>query len=256
MRFDKKVAVITGGGTGIGRAVAEALLQEGASVVLNGRREGVLAATAAAIDPSGTRVAISAGDVALPATARATMALATQRFGGVDILVNNAGIFVPKPFIDLGEADYDGYADTIAKGSFLMAQAAAIAMKTRGGGVMVMTGSMWAFQAVGATPSSAYSMAKAGVHQLVRNLAIELAGDNIRVNAVAPAVVETPVYEAFIPADQVKAALAAFNSFHPLGRIGQPADIVGAMLFLASGDAAWITGTILPVDGGVMAGRN
>ncbi len=174
----------------------------------------------------------------------------------MDILINNAGIFVPKPFVDQDEADYDSYAQTIAKGSFFVAQAAARAMQKRGGGAMVMTGSMWASQAVAATPSSSYSMAKAGVHQLVKNLAIELAGDNIRVNAVAPAVVETPVYEAFIPVDQVKTALAGFNGFHPLGRIGQPADVVGAMLFLASSEAAWITGAVLPVDGGVMAGRN
>jgi NAD(P)-dependent dehydrogenase (short-subunit alcohol dehydrogenase family) len=256
MRFDKKVAVITGGGTGIGRAAAEALLREGAFVVLNGRRGDVLAATAKALDATGQRVAIHAGDVAIPDTARAVMDLAEQRFGGVDILMNNAGIFVPKPFVDQDEADYDRYAGTIAKGSFFMAQAAARAMKRRGSGTIIMTGSMWAFQAVGATPSSSYSMAKAGVHQLVKNLAIELAAGHIRVNAVAPAVVETPVYDAFIPADQVKTALAGFNGFHPLGRIGQPADVVGAMLFLASDAAAWITGAILPVDGGVMAGRN
>jgi NAD(P)-dependent dehydrogenase (short-subunit alcohol dehydrogenase family) len=256
MRFDGKVAVITGGGTGIGRAMAAALLREGASVVLNGRRADVLVATAKALDPAGQRVAVQAGEVALHATATAVMEMAEQAFGGVDILVNNAGIFEPKRFVDLDMAEYDRYADTIAKGSFLMAQAAARAMQRRGGGAMIMTGSMWAFQAVGATPSSAYSMAKAGVHQLVKNLAIELAGDNIRVNAVAPAVVETPVYEAFIPLDQMKTALAGFNGFHPLGRIGQPADVVGAMLFLASSDASWITGAILPVDGGVMAGRN
>jgi NAD(P)-dependent dehydrogenase (short-subunit alcohol dehydrogenase family) len=256
MRFDSKVAVITGGGTGIGRAVAAALWREGASVLLNGRRGDMLAATAKGIDPTGQRVAVQAGDVARPETARAVIEMATSRFGGVDILINNAGIFVPKPFVDQDEADYDGYADTIAKGSFLMAQAVTRAMQKRGGGAMVMTGSMWAFQAVAATPSSAYSMAKAGVHQLVKNLAIELAGDNIRVNAVAPAVVETPVYEAFIPVDQVKTALAGFNGFHPLGRIGQTADVVGAMLFLASSEAAWITGAVLPVDGGVMAGRN
>jgi NAD(P)-dependent dehydrogenase (short-subunit alcohol dehydrogenase family) len=98
-----------------------------------------------------------------------------------------------------------------------MAQAAAKAMKVRGGGAIVQTGSMWALQAVGATPSSAYSVAIAGVHQFVKNLAIELASDNIRINAVAPAVVETPVYGTFIPEDQVKGVLKGFDSFHPLG---------------------------------------
>lgn len=98
-------------------------------------------------------------------------------------------------------------------------------------------------------------MANAGVHQMVKNLAIELSGDNIRINAVAPAVVETPVYETFIAPEQVEETLRGFNSFHPLGRNGQAEDVVSALLFLASDEAAWITGTVLSVDGGVMAGR-
>ena len=136
-----------------------------------------------------------------------------------------------------------------------MAQAAAAAMKGGGGGAIVQTGSMWAERAVMATPSSAYSAANAGVHAMVRNLAVELASFNIRVNAVAPGVVETPVYGTFLSPEEVKNVLPSFNSFHPLGRIGQPRDVVGAILFLASAEASWITGAILPVDGGVMASR-
>jgi NAD(P)-dependent dehydrogenase (short-subunit alcohol dehydrogenase family) len=255
MRFENKVAIITGGGTGIGRAVAEALVREGAKVVLNGRRADVLEATARAIDPSGNFVATQAGDISQPKTAETIVAAAQQRFGGVDILINNAGVFAPKPFMEHTAEDFDRFVSIILKGKFFMAQAAARAMKVRGGGVIVQTGSMWALQAVGATPSSAYSAANAGVHQMVKNLAIELAADKIRINAVAPAVVDTPVYSTFIPSDQVKTVLAGFDAFHPLGRIGQPQDIVGAMLFLASDAASWITGTVLPVDGGVMAGR-
>jgi len=255
LRFKGKVAIVTGGGTGIGKAVAEALVGEGARVVLNGRREDVLQAAATSIDAKGDRVTYVSGDISQPRVAGAVVEAATQQFGGVDLLFNNAGIFAPKPFLDHTEEDYDRFLGTILKGKFFMAQAATKAMKARGGGAIVQTGSMWALQAVGATPSSAYSAANAGVHQMVKNLAIELAPAKIRVNAVAPAVVKTPVYSTFLPPDQVDAALASFNSFHPLGRIGQPADLVPSMLFLASDEASWITGVVLPVDGGVMAGR-
>jgi NAD(P)-dependent dehydrogenase (short-subunit alcohol dehydrogenase family) len=255
MRFKNKVAIVTGGGTGIGRAVAEALFKEGAKVIINGRRPDVLKQAAKEIDGTGKHVVVEAGDISIPKTAESLVATATKVFGGVDILINNAGIFAPKPFLEHTENDFDRYISIILKGKFFMAQAAAKAMKARGGGAIVQTGSMWALQAVGATPSSAYSVANAGVHQLVKNLAIELSAENIRINAVAPAVVETPVYGAFIPEEQVKAVLKGFDVFHPLGRIGQPEDVVGAIMFLASADAGWITGTVLPVDGGVMAGR-
>jgi NAD(P)-dependent dehydrogenase (short-subunit alcohol dehydrogenase family) len=129
-------------------------------------------------------------------------------------------------------------------------------MKKRGGGAIVHTGAIWALQAIGATPSSAYSAANAGVHALVHNLALQLAQYRIGINAVAPAVAETPIYSSFLSKDEVPKVVPGFNAFHPLGRIGQPADVAEAILFLASEQSAWITGTILPVDGGVMAGRN
>lgn len=199
-------------------------------------------------------MAVSAGDIADPATGATLVDLAVSRFGKLDILVNNAGVFNPKPFLDLTEADYDWYLDTILKGKFFTAQAAAKAMKNTGGAI-VQTGSMWAIQAIGATPSAAYSAANAGVHAMVRNLAIELAPHGIRINAVAPAVVETPVYNTFLPDDQVKEVLSTFDAFHPLGRNGQPRDVAEAILFLASDQASWITGAALPVDRGVTAGR-
>ena len=162
MRFEGKTAIVTGGGSGIGRAVAEALVKEGANVVLNGRREDVLAATAREIAGGQGNVAYLAGDISRPETAYLVVAGAIERFGGVDLLFNNAGIFSPKPFLEHTESDYDRFAGTILKGKFFMAQAAAKAMKQRGGGAIVQTGSMWALQAVGATPSAAYSAATRG----------------------------------------------------------------------------------------------
>jgi NAD(P)-dependent dehydrogenase (short-subunit alcohol dehydrogenase family) len=129
-------------------------------------------------------------------------------------------------------------------------------MRERGGGAIVNVGSMWALDAIATTPTSAYSAAQAGRHVLTKNLAIELAADRIRVNTVALAFVETPAYRRFMNEEEANAVLEAVNGFHPLGRRGQPGDVVGAILFLAGGDAGWITGTTLPIDGGVLAGRS
>jgi NAD(P)-dependent dehydrogenase (short-subunit alcohol dehydrogenase family) len=256
MRFKGKVAIVTGGSSGIGKETAKRLVAEGASVVLGGKDEAKLHSAAKEIDAGADRVDVLAGDIAKAATGAALVERAERQFGGLDILVNNAGVFRPKPFIEVSEEEYDWFLDTILKGKFFVAQAAAKAMKKRGGGAIVHTGSMWGLQAIGATPSSAYSAANAGVHALVHNLALELAGDKIRINAVAPAVVETPLYSTFLTKEQVQKTLPTFNAFHPLGRIGQPGDVAEAILFLASDQSCWITGTILPVDGGVMAGRN
>jgi NAD(P)-dependent dehydrogenase (short-subunit alcohol dehydrogenase family) len=256
MRFQDKVAIVTGGNSGMGKEVATRFVAEGGSVVVNGRDGAETEAAARQIDLSGKRAAAYIGDVALLATGMALVKTAIDRFGRLDVLFNNAGIFAPKPFLEVTEVEYDRFFDNILKGSFFTAQAAAKALKAAGrGGAIVQTGSMWALQAIGATPSSAYSAAKAGVHALVRNLAIELAPEKIRVNAIAPAVIETPVYETFLTPEQVKAVLPTFNTFHPLGRNGQVADAAEALLFLASDQASFITGVVLPVDGGVMAGR-
>jgi NAD(P)-dependent dehydrogenase (short-subunit alcohol dehydrogenase family) len=255
MNFHGKTAIIIGGGSGIGAEAARVLHRSGANVVLSGRRAGALRDVAESIDNAATTVRIVAGDISVAGTAESIVAQATTHFGGVDILVNAAGIFAPKPFTEHTPADYDSYMNTIARGTFLASQAVVASMTERGGGSIVNVGSMWALQAVGATPSSAYSAAMAARHALTRNLAIELGAVNIRVNAVAPAVVQTPVYEAFIPKEAIPETLAGFAGIHPLGRIGQPIDVAHAIVFLASDEAAWITGVIMPVDGGVMAGR-
>jgi NAD(P)-dependent dehydrogenase (short-subunit alcohol dehydrogenase family) len=248
-----KVVLITGGGSGIGADAACGFKAAGAKVVLNGRREQQLAQTARQIDPSGKNVAWLAGDIGHKETGQNLVALALERFGRVDVLLNNAGIFSPKPFLEHTMEDLDGYLNLV-RGYFQISQAAIAAMRQRGqGGAVINIGSMWALHAIAATPCSGSSTAKGAVHALTRNLAIEFAPDRIRVNALAPAVVETPLFDPLLTPEQ----LASFNTFHPLGRNGQVHDITSAVLFLADEEhSGWITGVILPVDGGVTAGRN
>jgi NAD(P)-dependent dehydrogenase (short-subunit alcohol dehydrogenase family) len=256
MDFERKVVVITGGGGGIGKAAARRFLEEGARVVLNSRRREVLDQAARELDPHGERVELFVGDVSVPATARDLVMAAVDRFGGVDVLVNSTGIFRVKPFEEETEADFEEALNSILRPTFYVAQAAVPEMRKRGGGAIVSVGSMWAIDAIATTPTSAYSAAQAGRHALTKNLAIELARDNIRVNTVALGFVETPAYERFMSPEQARAVLDSVNAFQPLGRHGQPQDVIEAIVFLASTKAAWITGASLAIDGGVLAGRS
>ncbi len=256
MEFENKVVLITGGGGGIGKATARRFLEEGASVVLNSRRQEVLDAAKEELDPSGERIALFTGDASRPETARRFVAAAVERFGGVDVLVNSTGIFRVEPFEEETEEDFEEAMNSILRPTFYTSQAAVPEMRKRDGGAIVSVGSMWAVDAIPTTPTSAYSAAQAGRHALTKNLAIELAKDNIRINTVALAFVETPAYERFMTPEQARAVLDSVNAFHPMGRHGQPEDVVEAVLFLASEKAGWITGTTLPVDGGVLAGRS
>ena len=247
-----KVVLITGGGSGIGANTAHAFVSAGAKVVLNGRRADVLQDTAVSIDRTGRNIAWVAGDIGNSAVRQKIVDTAISRFSGVDILFNNAGIFEPKAFLDHTESDLEDYLNLL-RGYFFLTQVAIAQMQQQGGGAIINTGSMWSLNAIAATPCSASSTAKGAVHALTRNLAIEFATDKIRVNAIAPAVVETPLFDSLLTTEQ----LASFNSFHPLGRNGQAQDITEAVLFLADSDrSGWITGVVLPVDGGVTAGRN
>jgi NAD(P)-dependent dehydrogenase (short-subunit alcohol dehydrogenase family) len=253
--FKEKVVVITGGGGGIGKAAAARFLDEGAFVVLSSRRLEVLEAARRELDAD-DRIALVAGDVSSPTAAAEVMDTAVDRFGGVDVLVNSTGIFRVTPFLDQTEEQVEEALDSILRPTFYTSQTAARRMIERGQGAIVSVGSMWAVDAIAATPTSAYSAAQAGRHALTKNLAIELAPANIRVNTIALALVETPAYQRFMTPDQARDVLESVNAFHPLGRHGYPADVVEAILFLASDRAGWITGTTLPIDGGVLAGRN
>jgi NAD(P)-dependent dehydrogenase (short-subunit alcohol dehydrogenase family) len=254
-QFEGKVVLIAGGGGGIGKAAARRFLDEGASVVLSGTRPAVLEAAQAEIDPTGERTAIRAGEITTREQAQDLVRYAVERFGPVDVLVNSTGIFRPVPFLEQTEEHFEEALGSILRPTFWVSQAIVPALRERGGGSIVNVGSMWAVDAIETTPTSAYSAAQAGRHMLTKNLAIELASDAIRVNTVALAFVETPAYRRFMSEEEAQDVLDAVGPFHPLGRRGQPEDVVEAILFLAGSGAGWITGTVLPVDGGVLAGR-
>ena len=252
--FEGRKLIAVGGSSGMGRQSAEDVVAAGGSAVIIGRDQARVDDTVNALSQNGKAWGITA-DFANRDEVRMVQDTLAAEHDDATLLVNSAGFFIPKPYLDYEGADYDAYLE-LARSAFFITQAVTRGMITAGGGAIVNIGSMWAHQAIAATPATGYSMGKAALHALTRNLAMELAEHNIRVNAVAPAVVATPLYEGFVPKDQLDATLAGFNSFHPLGRVGTPQDIASAVTYLLSEDASWVTGTILNVDGGVMAGRN
>jgi NAD(P)-dependent dehydrogenase (short-subunit alcohol dehydrogenase family) len=251
-RLKGKVTIVTGGGSGIGRAIALALAAEGAKVAVVGRRREPLEGVAKEVSQvGGEAVAVATDATREPETRRA--AEETEKaFGRIDVLVNNAGALSVSTADTISEEEWDRVVATNLKGPFLMSRAVLPAMRRAGGGSIINIGSVLGLVAM--RDRAAYCASKGGVTLLTKVMALDHARENIRVNCICPAIVETDlIRDLFSKTEEGRKARDARMSTLPLGRFGEPADIAGLAVFLASNESSWMTGVAIPVDGGLTA---
>ena len=245
MRLAEKVAIITGGGSGIGRGIALAFAREGAKVVIAGRHQEKLDAVAKQI---GEGCLVQSADVSEPQDIEKLVAATMKKFGGIHILVNNAGILLPGTAESHTEDEWKQTFDINVRGVWLLSRAVLPHMRAAGGGSIVNIASVLSF--VAARNRVAYSASKGAVLALTRAMALDHAPEKIRVNCICPGIVETEMVAQFAMDENARRQRIAM---HPMGRFGQPEDIAQAAVFLASDESAWITGAAFPVDGGYTA---
>ena len=236
--------VITGASSGIGLAIAKKYFEQGANIVMNSRNERKLIAESKKFQDQ-DRVAIIAGDIGEINTGRRISDTAIKQFGRIDVLINNAGIFGLKPFLEITEDEIDQYIQTNLKGTYFVTQAVVQQMKKQRSGSIVNIGTVLIQHPMAGAPASAALITKGGVHALTTSLASEFAADNIRVNAVAPGIIRTPIHNGM--------DVDSLGGIALMNRVGEVEEISDVVMHLAS--ATFTTGVIMPVDGGYVHGR-
>lgn len=251
-RLAGKVALITGGGTGIGRAIALAFAREGAKVAVAGRRLEKLREVAGEIEGQGGEGLAIACDVARAEDAEGAVKQVVERFGLLNVLVNNAGALNAATIEGITEEEWDGMMSINLKGPFLMSRAALPAFRKAGAGAIVNVGSILGLVAM--KERAAYCASKGGVTMLTKAMALDHAQEQVRVNCICPSIVETELVKGlFAAGEQGQMLKVARIASIPLGRIGRPGDVAELAVFLASEEAAWLTGAAIPLDGGLSA---